>query len=42
MKIADVEVIPVAGSIYNWTLVKITTDDGLVGWGDSTNWPGST
>jgi len=31
----------VEGSKYNWTLLKIETEDGLHGWGEATNWPGS-
>lgn len=41
MKITDVKVWLVEGSKYNWTLLKIYTDEGLTGVGESTNWPGS-
>lgn len=41
MKIVDVKVWLVEGVKYNWTLLKIYTDTGLTGVGESTNWPGS-
>lgn len=41
MKITDVKVWLVEGIKYNWTLLKIYTDEGLTGVGESTNWPGS-
>jgi galactonate dehydratase len=41
MKIEDVKVWLVEGIKYNWTLLKITTDTGETGVGESTNWPGS-
>lgn len=41
MKITDVKVWLVEGVKYNWTLLKIYTDDGLTGVGEATNWPGS-
>lgn len=41
MKIADVKVWLVEGVKYNWTMIKITTDTGLTGVGEATNWPGS-
>lgn len=31
----------VEGVKYNWTLVKVETENGLYGWGEATNWPGS-
>src|SRR5579872_493988 len=40
-KIADVRVWLVEGIKYNWTLLRIETEDGLHGWGEGTNWPGS-
>ncbi|MGC2403957.1 MAG: mandelate racemase/muconate lactonizing enzyme family protein [Acidobacteriaceae bacterium] len=40
MKIADLKVYPVAGSIYNWILLEVITDSGLKGVGEATNWPG--
>ena len=41
MRIAKVKTFLVEGSKYNWTLLKIETDNGLHGWGEATNWPGS-
>jgi galactonate dehydratase len=41
MKITEVKVWLVEGIKYNWTLLKIYTDEGLTGVGESTNWPGS-
>lgn len=41
MKITDVKVWLVEGIKYNWTLIKIYTDTGHTGIGESTNWPGS-
>lgn len=41
MKITDVKVWLVQGLKYNWTLLKIFTDEGVTGVGESTNWPGS-
>lgn len=41
MKITDVRVWLVEGIKYNWTLLKIYTDTGHTGVGESTNWPGS-
>ncbi|MCG8306305.1 MAG: mandelate racemase/muconate lactonizing enzyme family protein [Cytophagales bacterium] len=41
MKITDVKVWLVEGVKYNWTLLKIFTDEGVTGVGESTNWPGS-
>jgi len=41
MQIHKVKTWLVEGIKYNWTLVKIETDDGLYGWGEATNWPGS-
>lgn len=41
MKITDVKVWGVEGYAFNWTLLKIYTDEGLTGVGESTNWPGS-
>lgn len=41
MKITDVKVWFVEGVVYNWTLLKIYTDTGHTGVGESTNWPGS-
>lgn len=41
MKITEVKVWLVEGVKYNWTLLKIFTDEGITGVGESTNWPGS-
>lgn len=41
MKITDVKVWLVEGVKYNWTMLKIYTDEGHTGVGESTNWPGS-
>jgi galactonate dehydratase len=41
MKIEKVEVWLVEGIKYNWTLLRITADNGMTGVGESTNWPGS-
>ncbi len=41
MKITEVKVWLVEGVKYNWTLLKIYTDEGLTGVGEATNWPGS-
>ena len=41
MKITDVKVWLVEGVKYNWTLLKIYTDEGATGVGEATNWPGS-
>lgn len=41
MKITDVKVWLVEGVKYNWTLLKVYTDEGFTGVGEATNWPGS-
>lgn len=41
MKITDVKVWLVEGIKYNWTMIKIYTDEGYTGVGEATNWPGS-
>lgn len=41
MKITGCKVWLVEGIKYNWTLIKIQTEDGLTGIGEATNWPGS-
>jgi galactonate dehydratase len=41
MKIDKIDVWLVEGVKYNWTLLKIYTDEGYTGVGESTNWPGS-
>jgi len=38
MKITNVEAIPCRGSWMNWTFVKVSTDEGITGWGDATEW----
>jgi len=41
MKITGVETWLVEGTKYNWTILRITTEDGATGIGEATNWPGS-
>lgn len=41
MRIEDVSVWLVEGVKYNWTMLRVTTDTGHTGIGESTNWPGS-
>lgn len=41
MRIEDVSVWLVEGVKYNWTMLRVTTDTGHTGVGESTNWPGS-
>ena len=41
MKITQVDVWLVEGIKYNWTLLRVTTEDGMTGVGEATNWPGS-
>lgn len=41
MKITEVKVWLVEGVKYNWTLLKVYTDEGHTGVGEATNWPGS-
>jgi galactonate dehydratase len=41
MRIEKVDVWLVEGIKYNWTLLRLTADNGLTGVGESTNWPGS-
>ncbi len=41
MRITQFKTWLVEGIKYNWTLVKIHTEDGLSGIGEATNWPGS-
>jgi galactonate dehydratase len=41
MKIKEIKVWLVEGVKYNWTLLKVYTDEGYTGVGESTNWPGS-
>ena len=41
MKITAAKVWLVEGVKYNWTLLKLFTEDGTTGVGEATNWPGS-
>ena len=41
MRITEVKVWLVEGVKYNWTLLKVYTDEGHTGVGEATNWPGS-
>jgi galactonate dehydratase len=41
MRITKLRTWLVEGIKYNWTLVKLETEDGLAGIGEATNWPGS-
>lgn len=41
MRIEGVEVWLVEGIKYNWTLLRITAEDGSTGIGEATSWPGS-
>ena len=41
MRIAKATTWLVEGIKYNWTLVKVEAENGLYGWGEATNWPGS-
>jgi galactonate dehydratase len=41
MRIAEIKTWLVEGIKYNWTLIKVYTDDGITGIGEATNWPGS-
>lgn len=41
MVITEVKVWLVEGIKYNWTMLKIYTDEGYTGVGEATNWPGS-
>ncbi len=38
MKINDVNVILCHGGTRTWTFVKVSTDEGIVGWGDASEW----
>ena len=40
MKIKEVKSFVCQGGIRNWIFTKVTTDDGLVGWGEPTDWVG--
>ena len=41
MRITEIKTWLVEGIKYNWTLLKVYTDEGLTGIGEATNWPGS-
>ncbi|TSD58410.1 galactonate dehydratase [Aeromicrobium piscarium] len=36
MRISDVATVVVGAELRNWVFVKVTTDEGLVGWGEAT------
>lgn len=36
MKVVDVATVVVGAGMRNWVFVKVTTDEGLVGWGEAT------
>lgn len=36
MKVIDVTTVVVGAGMRNWVFVKVTTDEGLVGWGEAT------
>jgi len=38
MKITEVKPILCQGGIKTWTFVKVSTDEGITGWGDATEW----
>jgi len=38
MKITKIKTFLVDGGFRPWTFVKIETDDGIIGWGDCTDW----
>jgi len=40
LKIKKVEPILCQGGCRNWVFVKVTTDEGVTGWGDGTDWFG--
>ena len=35
MKVTSITPIPCRGSWMNWTFVKVETDEGIYGWGES-------
>ncbi|MDZ7801424.1 MAG: hypothetical protein U5K81_11620 [Trueperaceae bacterium] len=41
MRIAAVNTWFVEGIKYNWCFIKVETENGLYGYGEATNWPGS-
>jgi galactonate dehydratase len=38
MKITEVKALPCQGGMRTWTFVKVTTDEGIIGWGDASEW----
>jgi galactonate dehydratase len=38
MKITEIKPIICHGGIKNWTFVKVSTDEGITGWGDASEW----
>ena len=36
MKITAIDTVIVHAEMRNWVFVKVSTDEGLVGWGEST------
>jgi galactonate dehydratase len=41
MRITKTEIWLTEGVKYNWTLIRVHTDEGITGIGEATNWPGS-
>ena len=41
MKIGKIETFIADGGFRPWTIVRVETSDGIVGWGDATDWGGS-
>ncbi|NCC49398.1 MAG: mandelate racemase/muconate lactonizing enzyme family protein [Clostridia bacterium] len=41
MKISEIKTFVVNGGFRPWTFVKIETDEGVVGWGDASDWEAS-
>ena len=40
MKIKRIEPFLCKGNYHNWVFVKVSTDEGIIGWGDATDVPG--
>ncbi len=38
MKITEIKPILCQGGIRTWTFVKVSTDEGIIGWGDASEW----
>jgi galactonate dehydratase len=38
VKVTEVKTLVCQGGVRNWTFVKISTDEGITGWGDATEW----